>query len=104
MRTFRLWDKTEELVLIDGRRRSPQEIFEEVPNVKNSAQIMLEIMPNGTVGGIDDLALMCGIYQIEEGLTPEQALEKVAAAINTPPQAPVDKVEAKLDYLIMVTE
>lgn len=98
-----IWDKTSSLTLPNGVLNSAEEIFTKFPFTRTGVTV-LEFLPNGTVGGIDDLEILKGVHNITEA-TVEGALAAIVEKRNAPPEpvpAPNEELNAKLDYLIMM--
>lgn len=97
-----IWNKTTGFNLADGTPQTVEHIYEKYPFTRNST-IVLEYLPNGNVGAIDDLAILKQVYDLAPELTPEEALVEIIKIKETPPAPYADPVEAKLDYLVMVS-
>lgn len=101
---FVLWDKQDGLKLADGIARTQEEVYAEVPNVRGAEHILLELTPSGNAGGVDDLAIIRQVYNIDDNLTVEEAVAEINRVANLPLKPVVDPLEAKLDYLVMMAE
>ena len=95
------WNKENGFNLADGTPATVEDIYKEFPFTRNGT-VVLEYLPNGNVGAIDDLEILKSIYDINPELNDTDALAAITEARNTPPEPHVDPIEAKLDYFIMV--
>ncbi len=98
-----VWNKQDGFNLADGSPRTAEEIMKEYPFTRQGVTV-LEYLPNGNVGAIDDLAILKQVYDLTEDLSVEEAVAQIKAIREAPPEPYVDPVEAKLDYLVMMNK
>lgn len=98
-----IWNKTEGFKLADGTPCTVEEVHTRYPFTRDGT-IVLDRLANGNIGGIDDLTILRQVYTIDATLTDAEALTAIETIRNTPPAPRVDAVEAKMDYLIMMSE
>ena len=101
--TASIWDKRSEIKYADGTPATAEQVMRDYPFTREGVTVM-EYLPNGNVGAIDDLAILRAIHGIDDALAEEEALAEYIRIRNTPPAPSVDPVEAKLDYLVMMSE
>ena len=98
---IKIWNKEEGFNLADGTPCTVEEIFQQYPFTRNGVTV-LEYLPNGNVGAIDDLAILRQVYEIDEALGDSEAVAEIKRIRELPPEPYADPVEAKLDYLVMM--
>jgi len=96
-----IWNKREGFNLADGTPCTVEDIYTRYPFTQTGT-VALEYLPNGNVGGIDDLAILREIHQVDSTMTDAEALAAIIEIRNTAPEESIDPVAAKLDYLIMM--
>lgn len=97
----KIWDKQTGFNLADGTPCTVEEVFRQYPFTRSGVTV-LEYLPNGNVGAIDDLAILKQVYDIDQAMADEQAVAEIKRLRELPPAPYVDPVEAKLDYLVMM--
>lgn len=98
-----IWKKTEGFNLADGTPCTVEEVHTRYPFTRDGT-IVLERLANGNVGGIDDLAILRQVYAIAPELDDDEAIAAIEVIRSTPPAPVINAAEAKLDYLIMMSE
>lgn len=86
---IKLWDKKAPLTLPNGAVYEKEQMFTEYPFSKVLPTV-LEYMDEAmtVVGAIDSLPMLRGIYQIDGGLTDEEAVTEIERLRNAPPPEP----------------
>lgn len=80
-----IWNKQENLIFPDGKVRTPEEIFK-IYGWSQHTDTVIKKQGNITVS-VDNLAILCEIYGVEETLSPEDALIKINQVIELQKQA-----------------
>ncbi len=102
MANLKIWDRQEGFSLPNGVFYTVQQIYEKYPFTK-SGTVVLEYLPNGNVGAIDDLEILKQVFNVDMELSGNEALTAIIEAKEALANAVhVDPVEAKLDYIMMM--
>jgi len=85
MADMRFWDKQEGGIYPNGKQVTKEEIFEEFPFTALVPHVVFEYLPNGFIGGIDDLDILKNVYGITEE-DPQTALDQIIYIREHPPE------------------
>lgn len=103
---FKIWDKQSDLYPLVGGKLTPKQVFEKWAWTERPDTVVLITEEGGTLGSIDNLAILKSNY----GITTDdvnEAIAQIELIMNTLAPVPVDSTEAiiaRLDYMIMMNE
>lgn len=76
---LKLWDKQENLALQDGTINTPEQVYSKFPFTKVAENVVIEVV-GGVTCAIDNLAILCSVYGVDDELPPADALQEIKAA------------------------
>ena len=85
MTDMRFWDKQNGFTLPNGRQVSIEDVYHEFPFTRIVEHVVLEYLPNGFVGGIDDLDILKDVFEVEK-TDPQEALDEIIYKRDNPPE------------------
>lgn len=100
-----IWDKTSNITEMGGLTRTPEEIFKsgDFPIDKSSTVVLEYIQGTNIVGGIDNLAILRQVHNIDTTLSDEEAF-KIYKNIRENPPEPVASNNLRLGTFGEMTE
>ena len=101
---LQIWNKTDNLVLADGKRRTPEEVYNE-PGfgwARYADTVLIDVQGGITVA-IENLAILCDIYGIDTKLSAKDALAAILDAKQLQKQAmenpsDTERIAAALEF------
>lgn len=106
MERFKLWDKVSNITIIGGKVLTPNDVYSQFSNLSRSGETLLEYMPDGLVGGIDNVDILRQVFEVPAGLTVADAVAQIVDKKLNPPPAPPrqeDIDRADIDFIALMT-
>ena len=95
---FAIWNRTDDLTLINGLVMSPAQFMETYPMTKADT-VVLELTADGRVGGIDNLSEMAARLGVIEGGTDADTVSAIEIEMQRVRNADYDAIEALLEII-----
>lgn len=84
MTNIKLWDKQQGFTLPDGTECTRDEVYEKYPQTRKNT-VILEYLPNGFVGAIDDAEILKQVHSLPPETTPEELISHIIYTREHPP-------------------